>query len=241
MKVLIVEDEELEYQAIIHLLNLKYPAISKILTAQDGEKAVYMAVTSQPDLIFMDINLPVLNGMEAAKQIRRQLPDSKIIMVTAYSDFEYLRESIRIQALDYIVKPYSADTFYESVDRALQDHSDSMKLYGKKSSIERIKKYLEQHYSENITLQDIADEVCLEKSYLGRLFREECQMTVMTCLRKIRIEKASELLMRGMSAGEVAEKTGFGDQAYFGKSFKQATGISPAKYRDEKIKKTFLS
>lgn len=232
MKVLIVEDEALECKAMVHLIKTGYPDVSEVLTARDGERAVKLAMEEGPDLILMDINLPLLDGLAASRQIRKVLSDVKIIMVSAYSDYEHLRESIRAQALDYIVKPYSVETFREAVDRALKDNQKETLLFGKAGTIQKIKKYLETHYAENITLQDVADEICLDKSYLGRLFKEECQITIMGCLREIRLEKARELLLRGMSSGEVAEKTGFGDAAYFAKSFRQATGMSPTLYRE---------
>lgn len=236
MKVLIVEDEALECRAMVHLIETGFPDRLKVVTARDGEAAVRCALKEVPDLILMDINLPLLDGLAASRAIRQELPGIKIIMVSAYSDYEHLRESLRTQALDYIVKPYSVETFHESVERALNDGREGAVLYGKAGTIQKIKKFLETHYAENITLQDVAGEICLDKSYLGRLFKEECQMTVMGCLRDIRLEKAKELLLRGMNSGEVAERTGFGDAAYFAKSFKQATGISPARYRESQGK-----
>lgn len=236
MKVLIVEDEALECKAMVHLIETGFSERPEVITARDGETAVKSALKEVPDLILMDINLPLLDGLAASKEIRKQLPDIKIIMVSAYSDYEHLRESLRNQALDYIVKPYSAETFRESVERALKDERKEPALYGKAGTIQKVKKYLETHYAENITLQDIADEICLDKSYLGRLFKEECQTTVMGSLRDIRLAKAKELLLCGMNSGEVAEKTGFGDAAYFAKSFKQATGISPTRYRESQEK-----
>lgn len=232
MNVLIVEDEALECKAMVHLVKSGFPDVREVMTARDGETAVRIAVRERPDLILMDINLPLLDGLAASRQIRKQLPDIKIIMVSAYSDYEHLRESIRAQALDYIVKPYSVETFQEAIERAVKDSRKEVPLYGKAGIIQKIKKYLEMHYAENITLQDVADEICLDKSYLGRLFKEECQMTVMGCLREVRLAKAKELLLRGMNSSEVAEKTGFGDAAYFAKSFRQATGVSPARYRE---------
>lgn len=236
MNVLIVEDEALECKAMVHLVKSGFPDVREVMTARDGETAVRIAVRERPDLILMDINLPLLDGLAASRQIRKQLPDIKIIMVSAYSDYEHLRESIRAQALDYIVKPYSVETFQEAIERAVKDSRKEVPLYGKAGTIQKIKKYLEMHYAENITLQDVADEICLDKSYLGRLFKEECQMTVMGCLREVRLAKAKELLLRGMNSSEVAEKTGFGDAAYFAKSFRQATGVSPARYRETENK-----
>ena len=143
-----------------------------------------------------------------------------------------MRGAILNQALDYLVKPYSIESFHEAVERGLLPAQKEELLYGKAGTIQKVQKYLEVHYSENITLKDIADEVCLERSYLGRLFREESGMTVMGYLKNVRIAHAKKLLLHGMTPGIVAQKTGFGDPAYFAKSFKQVTGISPAKYRE---------
>jgi len=237
VKILIVEDEMLERRAMVHLVKDGFPQVDSVLTADNGEQAVSTALQEKPNLILMDINLPLLDGISAAVEIHRQWPECRIIMVSAYSDYEHLRGSMRSQALDYLVKPYSVETFEEAVRRGLETEEKQEKepLYGKAGSIRKVKNYLEQNYARNITLQDVAEEVCLDKSYLGRLFREECGITVMGYLREVRIRKAKELLRYGMNPGEVAEKTGFGDPAYFAKSFRQVTGVSPSKYRDAKL------
>lgn len=231
MRVLIVEDERLEQKAMVRLVQDGFPEVSQVMTAANGERAVELALKERPELILMDINLPLLDGIGAAGMIREELPDVSIIMISAYSDYEHLRGAIRNHALDYLVKPYSAESFHEAVARGLKEKAGEKVLYGKAGTIRQVKEYLENHYEANLTLKDVADQVCLEKSYLGRMFREECGMTVMGYLKEIRIARAKELLICGMSPGKVAEKTGFGDPAYFAKSFKQATGISPIRYR----------
>lgn len=67
MKVLIVEDEILERKALIHLMKTEFEQVSIVLTADNGEQAVKMAVQERPDLILMDINLPLLDGISAMK------------------------------------------------------------------------------------------------------------------------------------------------------------------------------
>ena len=209
MKILIVEDEMLERKAMVHLIRTGFPQVTEILTAENGEKAVETALSARPELVLMDINLPLLDGIEAAARIRERIPEIRIIMVSAYSA-----------------------VFSARSERGLGEKKKL--LYGKAKTIGKAKKYMEAHFEKNITLQDVAEEVCLEKSYRGRMFREECGVTVMGYLREVRIERAKKLLWQGMSPGEVAEKTGFGDPAYFAKSFKQAVGISPSRYRENK-------
>ena len=77
MKILIVEDEMLERKAMVHLIRTGFPQVTEILTAENGEKAVETALSARPELVLMDINLPLLDGIEAAARIRERIPESR--------------------------------------------------------------------------------------------------------------------------------------------------------------------
>ena len=233
MKVLIVEDELLESTALARILETRYGSrFSPILSARDGEQAVAMALREKPGLILMDINLPALSGLEAAHRILQELPDTKLIMVSAYSDYEHLRQSMRSHAMDYIVKPYSVETLCEAVNRVLADHPED-ELYGRAAVVEQVEKYLKENYAKDVTLQQVANSVNLDKSYLGRLFRDACGVTVMGYLKEVRLAHAKEQLLRGRPAAAVAIATGFGDPGYFSRYFKQTVGCTPTQYRKD--------
>ena len=122
MKILIVEDEPLELRALSKLIELSYPdRFEKILYATDGLEAVRKAKREKPDLLLMDINLPLMNGIQAMKKIRENQESTKFIMISAYSSYEYLREAVRNQAIDYILKPISEDRLAKTMDKIVNN------------------------------------------------------------------------------------------------------------------------
>lgn len=234
MKLMIVEDERMEREALEKLIHLYYgERFEKILTASDGLEAVKCIRAEKPEIALMDVNLPFQSGIEAMKQVKIEGIETKFIMISAYSDYQYLREAMQLQAVDYILKPYSADTLRETIDKLLTELGKGEDLYGSLGVVQAVRHMLDTAYIENWSLDRIAEKVSLNKTYLGRIFRDETGMSVMSYLKMRRIETAKSLLMRGMTVNETAEAVGFEDASYFGRVFKQETGITAAQYRQK--------
>lgn len=116
IKVLIAEDEAIERKYLTHLIGgLEAQDIFVTASCADGEEAVLEAESCRPDILILDIEMPKLNGLEAAKQIRSRLPDVRILILTAFSEFEYAKMAIRIGVDDYFVKPGSDEQLIEKV------------------------------------------------------------------------------------------------------------------------------
>ncbi|MGU3471589.1 response regulator [Paenibacillus sp. D51F] len=101
-------------------------------------------------------------------------------------------------------------------------------------SVETVKAYLHEHYSEELDLQTLADLVHLTPSYLSKLFKSETGETITDYAISVRIEQAKKLLKERpeLKTYEVGELSGYTDPAYFTKAFKRATGKTPKEYRD---------
>ena len=93
-----------------------------------------------------------------------------------------------------------------------------------------MRQYLDEHYAEDVTLDELARLVNRDRSYVGKLFKREYGSSIFSYLLSVRIRHAKELLASGMSVGEVAVRVGFSDPAYFGKCFKREVGTSPAQF-----------
>lgn len=108
VKVMIVDDHELVRDGIIARLQLS-ENIAICGQAANGKEACLLARKLQPDVIFLDISMPEMNGLEAASQILSDCPSSKILFLSIYDNPEYVREAIKIGAKGYLLKDVTAD------------------------------------------------------------------------------------------------------------------------------------
>lgn len=160
MTILIVEDELIEQQALTKILLQLYPSKQlDIHYANDGQTAVDMARSLPVDIILLDIQLPIFSGLEAARRIRSCNETVEIVMITAYSKFEYAQQAVKNNTFDYIVKPYSIKTIQTMMDR----------LFEKIEQKHRKSRQIE----ENQRLKALLQHEFLQKLYLGSEFSDE--------------------------------------------------------------------
>ncbi|ADQ14338.1 response regulator transcription factor [Halanaerobium hydrogeniformans] len=119
-KILIAEDEKIERKAIKFYLNEFYSKEFEIVAEiANGKEAVKKALENDVDLVLMDIKMPKMDGLEAAKKIKEKNEEIEIIILTAHSEFDYAKKSIEIGVIDYLVKPYLEDDFCRVIDKSL--------------------------------------------------------------------------------------------------------------------------
>ena len=119
MRVLVVEDFAPFWQFIRSTL-AERPEVQVIGEVADGLEAVQKAEMLEPDLVLLDIGLPTLNGIEAARRIRKLAPASKIIFVSQESSSEVVEEALKLGAWGYVVKTRAASDLLAAVDAFLE-------------------------------------------------------------------------------------------------------------------------
>ena len=100
-RLVICDDHAMVAEGMRTLLESKYDIVG---IAEDGRAAIKAAEEFQPDIVLLDISMPFLNGIEAARQIRKQIPSTKVIFVTMHSDATFVHEALRAGASGYVVK-----------------------------------------------------------------------------------------------------------------------------------------
>ncbi len=116
-KILVAEDEGMTRRSISEALGELFPETA-VYTAENGQEAVELAKREEIQLAFLDIRMPVMDGITAAQQIDRLHKGCQIVFLTAYSDFEYIRQALAVGAVDYILKPFTRTSLTLAVQKA---------------------------------------------------------------------------------------------------------------------------
>jgi DNA-binding NarL/FixJ family response regulator len=114
VKVLVVDDQRLVREGIASLLDIQ-EGISVVGTAVDGQEAVEKALGLSPDVILMDVRMPVLDGIAATAQICRKLPGCQVLMLTTFDDEEYVVKSLQAGATGYLLKDIPAADLAQAI------------------------------------------------------------------------------------------------------------------------------
>lgn len=134
-KVLVVDDEEGVRNLLQRLLS---EAGYKVVTAADGEEALYVVSQGEVEVVLLDIKMPVMSGTEALAKITAEYPDVCVLMVTAVGEVQTAVEALKLGAYDYITKPFNREEVVQKVQKAigkweqqLQDKHRSLQLQEK--------------------------------------------------------------------------------------------------------------
>lgn len=144
IKLFLADDELYIRQGIRHSIDWPSIGIELIGDADNGQDALNRILLTQPDIVMCDIRMPKMDGLELSSIVRKSLPQTRIIMLTGYSNIEYLSEAIRMGIRDYLFKPAGSDQIYETItrirDEIILDHQNRNRMIT-----------LENFYADHIT------------------------------------------------------------------------------------------
>ena len=245
LRVLLVDDEIMIREGFKRLFDWQAHDCEVVGEAADGMEALTQIDALRPDIVIMDINIPIMNGLKVISLSRIKHPQIAFVIVSGYDDFSYCREALRLQITDYILKPVNYEEFGSCIDnlkislfeqRVLTEAEPEKQ---EERTITGITRYLQEHLAEDLSLSVLADEFHLNPQYISQLFKNEIGVNFLSYLTNIRIEKAKKLLLStSLSVAEIAEQSGYGDYRVFTKVFKKAEGITPSQYRRDFLEET---
>lgn len=203
--------------------------------ASSGIEAINIIDDIKPDIVFVDIKMPFMDGIEFSKIAIKQYPYLKIVVLTAMNDFEYARQCVGIGICEYVTKPIVRTQVTEILKKIVNDlnekkreepaPTDSLQKKAIYDSMTRICDFIKENYrNSEINLTYISNKFGFNSSYLSRRFKEDVGMSFIDYITKCRMEKATELLHLKTAMYITAKEVGIPDPNYFSKCFKKYTG-----------------
>ncbi len=245
--VVVVEDEKLLAKNIAKKIELANNNFKVVGIVNNGEDALSFIKTQTPNVIFTDIQMPVMDGIQLIKQISEFNNYIKCVVLSGHDDFAYAKSAIEYGVFSYLLKPVNFDELSSILKRLELTFLSTHEMLSKdqkpptQSSEEiaaLIKGFIEQNYQKSIDLNLIADYFSFSPSYLTKIFVKHTNITPSKYIMNYRINIAKQLLCdNSLTINMVANMVGYTDPFHFSKTFKQVAGISPAAYREELVKK----
>ena len=117
IRVLLVDDQVLFREALHTLLSVQSD-FEVVAEASNGEEALRLALEYHPDVVLMDLRMPVMDGASATRRLKNQLPDCRVIVLTTFDDDEYVFDGLRAGAVGYLLKDTSSEKLFEAINAA---------------------------------------------------------------------------------------------------------------------------
>ena len=155
VRILIADDEPIEITIIERMIKKNFSEEVEIIKAMNGREAVDLYSKHQCQVALLDIEMPGINGLDAADAIRSMDKDAVIIFITAFDEFDYAKRAIQVHALEYLLKPVSEEELVTNLEEAIWL---SCKTEKRKPIL---KADLQENHHENIKMNAVAENITL--------------------------------------------------------------------------------
>jgi two-component system, response regulator YesN len=224
-KVLIIDDEYIIREGLRLTIDWGSMNCSIVGEAEDGDEGLGLVKTLKPDIVFTDIRMPGINGLEMISFIKKSRQSCKTIILTGFRDFEYAQEAVRLGAFRFILKPSKSDEILRAIRDAIEEiemEKSNEKLFnnyknkveeyydinnnqretieegeGNKASylVKKAIAYMRLNYNNNISLQIVSEKLYISTWHLSKVLKKETGSTFIDLLNNIRIQEAKKLLV----------------------------------------------
>ena len=246
-RVLVADDEPIERMIVGRTIKKYFSGQLEVVEAVNGREAAKFFTEKDCKIALLDIEMPGVNGLEAAEQIREKDRDCSIIFLTAF---------------DYLLKPGTEEELVavlEEAIRLLEEKADGSQKNVREKPVdmqekkkdaelengnvrmsavaENIRQYIDMHYKEDISLQSVAEKMNYSDAYFCKIFKQCFDKSFIGYLTEYRLERAKQLLADvRINVKDISVNVGYRDSNYFAKVFKRAMGSTPTEYRMEILK-----
>lgn len=240
-RVVLIDDEKLIIEGLRKVVKWADYRCEVVATASDAVNGAKVIRQFQPHILFTDIRMPGDDGLTMLAGLRSEYPNMQVIVLTGYRDFQYAQEAIRLGVARFLLKPSKMSEINEALaavterlDKASpEEETDEQREHSGSFLVRQATAYIENHYAEKLTLQEVADACYVSQWHLSKLLNKHTDGNFYDVLNAVRIQAAKRLLRDpSLKIGEIGEMVGYADTAHFARVFKKIVGMSANEYRN---------
>jgi len=245
-RVILVDDEPIIVEGLSRSVPWEKWNCRVVAAAHNGLEGKQVIEKENPDIVFMDICMPELDGLAMIAAINSQLPDLEVCVLTGYRDFEYAQRAIRLGVARFLLKPSKMEELEEALDymtgvldrlspdeRAQAEDRPEPEDAANSFVVRQAKAYIARRCAEKLTLQEVADHCFVSQWHLSKLLNRHLGQPFYDLLNAERVRRAKELLEDpALRISEIAERVGYADTAHFSRVFKKLEGVSAGEWRN---------
>lgn len=253
-KILIVEDEDIIREGLRYSVDWTTMNCVVAGEAANGEEGLEKIAQVKPDIVLLDINMPLKDGLDMLSECQNDHIFSTII-ISGYEEFDYAKRAIEFGVIGYLLKPVENDELYKLMERAKQEVQERKKYHVMQQSVvtphnmnllhlnewnETVSKsklvkqmiaYIQNCYRDKISILDLVDELGFSATYLNREFKKSTNYSFNDFLNRYRIQKSIEYIAAGEDKiSVIGTIVGFSNYQYFIKVFKKYTSFLPSDF-----------
>jgi two-component system, response regulator YesN len=248
-RILVAEDEVIARRTLRLICERSASPVEVVLEASTGRQVMEALDSVRPDIILMDVILPGMNGLEATRIIHERFPATRVAIISAYEKFDYAQQTLRAGAVDYLLKPIRPEQLEALLQKLCAGLDAERPCESRLTKSEphlqvplpqgphihvlrRAQEFITIHYTEGLSLEQVAEYVALSPTYFSRIFKQAMGCTFVEYLTRVRLEEARRLLRTTtLSLAEISYAVGYQSPNYFSEVFKTVEGITASAYR----------
>ena len=242
MNILVVDDDVIICKGTAgRIRRMAFPAVETVECAYSGQEALKKMKSLPCGLLLTDIRMEGMDGLELVRQVREAYPQTACIIMTAYDQFSYAQQAIRLGVKDFLVKPCAESTMRSLIESVLNSVAEASPAARKEEPgpvddetiFPRAVAYIQNHLYDNITLAEVANHFNLSYSYFSRIFHQNTGKTFIRYLTQIRMKEACRRMASGEKINDISKSLGYQNAANFTRAFSREFGVSPAGWLEQ--------
>ncbi|MPQ31270.1 response regulator [Clostridium estertheticum] len=253
-KVLIAEDEEMIRKGLRYTFDWNKADCIVVGEACNGIEGIEKIKELDPDILIVDINMPIMNGITMIQNSKEEFSYSAIVL-SGYDEFDLAKQAIHLGVMEYLLKPVDNNQLFEALEKAKKQiikskyykiseiksrelikfdvlQGDFIRDVHKSSKcVSQMVDYVKESYHKKISIQDLVDILCMSSTHLNQKFKQETSFTFNDYVNRYRINMAINIMKTGKGKiYTIAMDVGFKDYRYFINVFKKYTNCLPSDF-----------